>query len=461
MYDDSSIGTLATRLRAEVARLRAGDRLPSSRALTEQYKVSPVTVSRALSTLAAEGLIVTRPGSGTFVADRPVRSAAAPDFGWQAVALGDRTVDATGISAMMPVTPEGMISLSGGYLHASLQPARALAAAASRAVHRPSSWERPPVSGIPGLREWFARCVGPDIAPGDVLVASGGQAALSASLRALLPPGAPLLVESPTYPGVLVAARAAGFHPVGVPLDADGVRPDLLAEAFSMTGARVFYCQPTYHNPTGTVLSAQRRAQVLSVARAAGAFVIEDDYARHLAISPGPPPLATLDRDGTVVHLTSLTKVTAPSMRIAAVIARGPVAERIRATQVVDSFFPARPLQETALELVSSPSWPRHLGAVRTALRRRRDTLAAAVARELPGVSATTPSGGLHLWLRFPYGLDEVALAEAATRHGVLVSAGRPSFPAEPPAPYLRLSYSMAASEAELTEGVRRLAQAL
>jgi DNA-binding transcriptional MocR family regulator len=137
------------------------------------------------------------------------------------------------------------------------------------------------------------------------------------------------------------------------------------------------------------------------------------------------------------------------------------VAERIRAIQVVDSFFPARPLQETALELVSSPSWPRHLGAVRTALRRRRDTLAAAVARELPGVSATTPSGGLHLWLRFPYGLDEVALAEAATRHGVLVSAGRPSFPAEPPAPYLRLSYSMAASEAELTEGVRRLAQAL
>ncbi|HEU5024340.1 MAG TPA: PLP-dependent aminotransferase family protein, partial [Spirillospora sp.] len=307
----------------------------------------------------------------------------------------------------------------------------------------------------------FARGVGGGVSPADVTIVNGGQQSLTTVLRALLPPGAPILVESPTYLGVLAVARASGLRPVPVPVDADGVRPDLLAEAFAMSGARAFYCQPAFHNPTGAVLSAERRGRVLDVARAAGAFVVEDDYARQLGIDPPPPPLIAQDADGRVVHIASLTKATAPSLRIAAVIARGPVAERIRATQLVEEFLPARPLQETLLELVSSPGWPRHLRAVRAALPARRDALRAALARELPELRTNRPAGGLHLWARLPDGLDDVAVAEAALRAGVLVSAGRPFFPAEAPAPFLRLSYGSAASEAELAEGVRRLATVL
>lgn len=461
MNQDSSIGSLAATLRAEISGLRAGDRLPSSRTLVERHKVSPVTVSRALGVLAAEGLVVTRPGSGTFVAERPPPVRRAPDFDWQAVALADRFVDVSGVSAMLPVPPEGTIPLNGGYLHASLQPSRALTAAAVKAVRRQASWERPPLQGIAELRAWFARAIGPDIAPDDVLITNGGQAALSTTLRALVPPGAPLLVESPTYPGVLLAARAAALHPVPVPVDREGVRPDLLAETFARTGARAFYCQPTFQNPAGGVLAPERRPQVLAVARAAGAFVVEDDYARYLGIEPPPAPLAAQDVDGTVVHLTSLTKITAPSMRIAAVVARGPVAERLRSAQLVDTFFPARPMQETALELVSSPAWPRHLAAVRTALRRRRDTLTGALRRELPGFELIPPPGGLHLWITPPYGLSEETVVDAAARAGVAIGAGRPFYPAEPPGQRLRFSYCAATSEAELVEGVRRIAAAL
>lgn len=89
-----------------------------------------------------------------------------------------------------------------------------------------------------------------------------------------------MLVESPTYPGVLAVARAAGLRPVPVPVDPEGVRTDLLADAFAATGARVFVCQPLFQNPTGAVLSAARRPEVLAIARAAGAFVVEDDFAR-------------------------------------------------------------------------------------------------------------------------------------------------------------------------------------
>jgi DNA-binding transcriptional MocR family regulator len=461
MNYDSSIATLTARLRDEVAGLATGDRLPSSRTLVERYKVSPVTVSRALGALTAEGLVVTRPGSGTFVAPRQQRATEPPDFDWQAVALGDRSIDPAGISAILPPPAEGVIAMGGGYLHPSLQPSKALAGAASRAVRRPDVWERPPVNGIAELRAWFARSVGGDVTPADVLVTSGGQGAVSTALRALLPPGAPLLVESPTYPGTLALARAMGLKTVPVPVDADGVRPDLLADIFAVTGARVFFTMPTYQNPTGAVLSAERRAQVLSVARAAGAFVIEDDYARHLGFGSVPPPLISQDRDGTVVHLTSLTKITAPSMRIGAAIARGPVAERLRTTQLVDLFFPSRVLQETTLELVGAPAWSRHLATVQTALRRRRDALAAALARELPEIPASRPEGGMHLWLRLPPGVDDVQVAEAALRHQVMVSAGRPFYPAEPPGGRLRLSYAVTGSEAELAEGARRLARAL
>ena len=446
-----------------MAALRPGDRLPSSRALMARHQVSPVTVSRAIALLSAEGLVVSRPGAGTYVAERARVGARGPAdlaYAWQTVPLADRTVDARGVLALLSPPPDGVIALSGGYLAPELQPTQALATAAARAVRRPDAWERPPLYGLRGLREWFARTAGGDVSAADVTVTGGGQAAVTLALRALLPPGAPLLVESPTYPGALDSARAAGLRPVPVPVDEDGLRTDLLAEAFAATGARAVYCQPTFHNPTGAVLSPDRRVHVLDVARAAGAFVIEDDFARHLGIDPPPPSLISADSEGRVVHISSLTKATAPSVRVAAVSARGPAAERIRATQLVDSFFVARPLQEAALELVGSPAWPRHLRAVGEALRRRRDVLVSALAAH--GLRpALVPRGGLHLWTALPPGTDDSAFAEAALRAGVLVSAGRRYFPAEPAGPRVRLSYGSAAGEVELADGTARLARLL
>ncbi|NGO73407.1 PLP-dependent aminotransferase family protein, partial [Streptomyces boncukensis] len=314
---------------------------------------------------------------------------------------------------------------------------------------------------------WFAREIGGPhggVAPSEVLITAGGQSALTTALRALAPPGAAVLVESPTYPGMLAAARASGLRPVPVPADTDGVRADLLAEAFRASGARVFVCQPLFQNPTGGVLSGARRAEVLRVARAAGAFVVEDDFARHLGHEDaGPLPGAmyadsTGNADGVVVHICSLTKATSPSMRVGALAARGPALDRLRAIQIVDSFFVPRPLQEAALELVGAPAWSRHLRTVAAELRARRRTMLAALAREVPALELThAPRGGYHLWLRLPAGTDEGALVTAALRAGVAVAPGRPYFAAEPPAPHLRLTFAPAAAEGEIVEGVRRL----
>jgi DNA-binding transcriptional MocR family regulator len=313
-----------------------------------------------------------------------------------------------------------------------------------------------------GLRSWFAHSAGHDIDAHDVLITSGGQSALSASFRALLPAGAPLLVESPTYPGALAAARAAGIRPIPVPTDRDGVIPDLLAEAFARTGAQAFYCQPAYHNPTGAVLAADRRQTLLAVAENADAFVIEDACARWLSHGDdAPPPLLAMDGHGRVLHITSLTKPSSPSLRIGAIIARGPVAQRLHAIRAVDDMFIPRFTQEIALELVSRPAWDRHLRQLHRSLNHRAAILTRAIDQHLPAVEFSPPTGGMHTWLRLPPHLDDVEVAMAARHGGVIVMAGRPFFPAEAPGPHLRLTFSAAATETELETGVHLLAAAV
>ncbi|MFF9344180.1 PLP-dependent aminotransferase family protein [Streptomyces sp. NPDC014773] len=472
MHERSSVAELAKSLKAELDRYSPGGKLPSSRTLVERYRVSPVTVTRALAQLAAEGLVVTRPGAGAFRAEAPA-PAAAGDTSWQELALSadattelaPRAVDASGVLVTLAAPPPGVVEFNGGYLHPSLQPERALSAALARAGRRPGAWGRPPTDGLTELREWFAREIGGGVTGAEVLITAGGQSALTTALRALGTPGTPVLVESPTYPGMLAVARAAGLRPVPVPTDADGIRPDLLEAAFRATGARVLVCQPLFQNPTGALLPPDRRREVVRIARAAGAFVVEDDFARRLVhedAGPLPAPLAADDPDGVVVHVCSLTKITSASLRVGALAARGPVLERLRAIQVVDSFFVPRPLQEAALELVGAPAWSRHLRTVSQELKARRDALAAAVALRLPELALPhVPSGGYHLWLRLPDALPESALLAAALRAGVTAAPGRPYFSAEPPAGHIRLSFAGVAGPTEIAEGVRRLRTAM
>jgi DNA-binding transcriptional MocR family regulator len=160
------------------------------------------------------------------------------------------------------------------------------------------------------------------------------------------------------------------------------------------------------------------------------------------------------------VHVRSLTKAAAPGLRVSAVVARGPAAARLRPTRIVDGALVPGALQEAAVELVTAPGWTRHLSRTRTALRERRDALHAAVEAELgPGRVAGRPRGGMHLWVQLDAGEDDVALADRAARAGVIVSPGRPYFPAEPAGSFLRVTYAGEPPD-RLAAGVRLLASA-
>ncbi|MDP9240070.1 MAG: GntR family transcriptional regulator, partial [Actinomycetota bacterium] len=140
MVNSSSITRLAAELRRLAAGRLPGDPLPSARELVAAYQVSPVTVSRAVAKLAGEGVLVSEPGRGTFVARHRDLAAPAPDLGWQTVALAERVIDAGEAARLLELPEPGALVLNSGYPDAALQPSRALGDALARAGRRPGAW---------------------------------------------------------------------------------------------------------------------------------------------------------------------------------------------------------------------------------------------------------------------------------------------------------------------------------
>jgi DNA-binding transcriptional MocR family regulator len=461
MNDDSNSLVAQMGLEQLVQALPPDSRLPSYRQLQQRYRLSPATVQRMLAELARRGLVVTRPGSGTYTAPRRLATAPA-DVSWQTLALGSRASLGADLEQMIQPGPADSISMSSGFLDEGLQPLGLLSAAAARAARRPHTWSRLPAQGVPELRALFASETGTAFSAQNVLITPGGQAALSAVFRHLCAPGDPVVMESPTYVGALAAARAAGLRLVPVAGDSQGIPPDALADALGRTGAKLVYLQPRYANPTGAVLGRDRRAAVLDAVAASGAFLLEDDWMRDFDLGPpSPAPLATIDDHGHVIYLRSVSKPVAAGLRVAGLAARGPAMVRLRRGRISDDLFVAPILQHIALDVLTAPGWSRHLAILRRSLRERRDALVAAITAELPDCRLDlVPSGGVHVWLRLPDNCVEASVVEKAAAWGLSVSPGRMSFPGEPPAPHVRISYG-AADAAALVTGVRVLAEAI
>lgn len=481
MNDDSSWREIAESLAREIAPLPAGTRIATHRDLVRRFSASGTTISRALALLTQRGLISSRPGAGTFRTGARALTRTT-DTSWQAATLELSGQDGSGsgtprgfqaraLAGMLTPAGPDVVDLNGGYLHPDLQPGAALSTALSRAAKRPQAWDRPPAGGVPELRDWFAADIGGGLGRHDVLVCGAGQAALATALRALGQPGDPVLIEAPTYPGVIAAALAAGLRAVPVPLDQEGMRPDLLEQAFARTSARMAVVQPLFQNPTGATMSAARQREILTIARRHEAFVIEDDFARHLvhddaAPSAGrdavPPPMIADDPDGVVVHISSLTKPTSPNLRVGALIARGPVSARLRSAHVIDAMFVPAALQLTALEVVTAPGWRRSLRTLGVALRHRREVATEAVEATFGAAAlALRPRGAYHLWVALPSHLDGEQFAAAALASGVMVTPGSNYYPGSNSALHIRISYVAAPSAADVDEAVRRLAPLL
>ncbi|MFT4188585.1 MAG: PLP-dependent aminotransferase family protein [Aeromicrobium sp.] len=463
---DSSSERIAAALRAWIETAPPGARLPSSRALVAQFEASPVTVQKALRALTRQGLVETRPGVGAFV--RESRVLQPHDYGWQTTALGAPPRRIPQLSAALRVVPNDVIALHSGYPDADLLPSRLVRSALARAARAETALSRSPAAGLPELQSWFAAELAAVTARGliapkasDVVVLPGSQSGLSTLFRTLVGAGEALLIESPSYWGAILAAAQVGVRLVPIPAGPHGPDPADVEQAFARTGARAFYAQPNYANPTGAQWPPDVARRVLDIVRDHHAFLIEDDWAHDFGVTTESSPLAAHDDTGHVVYLRSLTKSVSPSVRVAGLIARGPARDRILDDVQAQSMYVSPTLQAAALDVVSQPGWQTHRRTLRDQLARRRDLLVAAMAGHAPAAQLeAVPPGGLNLWFRLPDATDLRRLTADCEDAGVIVAAGDDWFPAEPTGRYLRLNYA-GPHPAAFADGARVVGKAL
>ncbi|AYG04615.1 PLP-dependent aminotransferase family protein [Gryllotalpicola protaetiae] len=463
---NSSSDRLVEVLQEWIVSASAGAQLPSTRAIVARYGVSPVTVQRALRTLATQGLVEARAGVGTFV--RAVRIARPHDYGWQTAALGSPSSHLPSAGSALRTAPNDVIALHSGYPDKELLPVGLVRTALARAARGDAAVLRPPAAGLPDLQAWFASELGAVTPTGltppavsDVTILPGSQSGLSTLFRALVGAGRPLLIESPSYWGAILAAAQVGVEVVPIPSGHRGPDPDELDRAFTQTGARAFYAQPNFANPTGAQWPQEIVDRVLAIVRGHGAFLIEDDWAHDFGITADSAPVAAHDDSGHVVYIRSLTKSVSPAIRVAGLIARGPARDRILVDSQAQTMYVSGVLQAAALDVVSQPAWRTHLRTLRRQLASRRDLLVDALREFAPNTHLEqVPRGGLNLWLRLPDGTDLARVIRDCEIQGVLVAAGDDWFPAEPTGRYLRLNYS-GPNPGAFPDGARIIGQVL
>lgn len=300
-------------------------------------------------------------------------------------------------------------------------------------------------------------------APDDLLVTTGSQQALSLLATALLEPGDTVLVENPCYLAALQAFGFAGARVVPVPGDEQGVDPEALEELVARERPKLLYTVPTFQNPTGRTLPAERRAAVAAVAARRGLWIVEDDpYGELRYDGERVPWIASLPgaEDRTVL-LGSFSKVMAPGLRLGWLRAPDELRRACAVAKQAADLHTPTVNQLAAARYLADHDLDAHVTRVAGVYRERRDAMLAALPGALPDGSVwTRPEGGMFLWARLPEPYDTTALLPQVVRHDVAYVPGAPFYAGPPDRTTLRLCFVTQTPE-EIEEGLRRLGKGL
>ncbi|GGJ80166.1 GntR family transcriptional regulator [Pilimelia anulata] len=421
-------------------RLPLGVRLPAERELAESLRVSRTTVSAAYGQLRDTGHLTSRRGAGS----------------WTTLPEGHR-VASSGL--WTPVDDLDLLDLGCAALPAPAELADAARTAVERLPRYLGDAGYHPV-GLAELRDAVAAgyaARGLPTTAEQIMITNGTQHALDLVLRLLVPAGAGVLVESPTYPNALAALAARRARIATHGLGAAGWDAELLVGTIRQSRPALAYLIPEFQNPTGHLMSADLRERVVHAARDAGTDLVVDESFVDLPLDgvEPPPPVAAYDRRSRVVSIGGVSKPYWGGLRIGWVRASAPLVQRLAAARVgVDMASPVLD-QLVAVELLD-----RSAGIVarrRRELREQRDALLAAVRDRLPEWHCTVPAGGVTLWLELD-GPISSALARAAERLGVRLAPG-PRFGLDGTLErFVRLPYTLPADD--LVDAVGRIAAA-
>lgn len=309
----------------------------------------------------------------------------------------------------------------------------------------------------------------PKVKDENILVTVASQQALDLVGRVFVDHTDPIITEVPTYLGGLQAFRAYGAYPLGVPMDDDGIRIDLLEKTLrslreNQEHYKFLYLVPDFQNPSGVTLSLERRKRILELSAEYQFLVIEDSPYRELRYEgEHVPTLYSMDTTDNVVGLYTFSKIFVPGIRLGWIVAHPDIINKIAmAKQSVDLCTPAL-TQYIAAEFCRRGLLAPHIEKVKKIYKEKKDAMLEALAThmpDLPGLRWTRPAGGLFLWLELPKSMNADDMVYRAIESKVAYVIGSAFHPTGGGFHTMRLNFSYPTVE-QLHEGVKRLAEVI
>ena len=453
---------IADALRGQFERgaVRPGEHLPTSRNLAQNLGVSRSTVVRAYEQLTREGWIEGRVGKGTLVSDRASAAKGRPNWDlFLTERVRGQKPEYADVLRML--SQSDLLSFAGGLPAPEFYPEEAFQQITSEVLHQqgPKLLQWCPVDGYPPLRSWIAERIG--CTPESVLVSSGSTQGLHLIAQAFVEPGDAVLIEAPTYSGALRAFRTAGARLVSVSCNDAGIDLEELESTLERVRPKFLYVVPTYHNPTGGLLTADARRRLLAICAQHGVPIVEDDaYAALRYDGPHVPTLRSLDDHGLVIYVSTFSKAVFPGLRVGWLAVPEDLVRRLSALRNVIDLFTNSLAQGALYEFCKRGLLDAHLSRVRPFYAERRDAMAAALRRYCPSIEFVVPHGGLFIWAKLPPGIDSRRLLEEAVQLGLGFMVGSLFYAERGGTDHIRLCFACHGPEA-IAAGIRKLGLAL
>lgn len=405
--------------------------LPSERALAQEMQVNRSTVVAAYEELQSLGIVERKKGSGTRISTDiwGISHKRIPNWG-RYVEDGSFLPNLPLVQRIRTETQKReLINLASGELAPDLFPLDPFQSILSQELFTGHlGYDHP--QGNERLRETISSHVKEykqiDTSPSSILITSGAQQALHLIVQCLLKPGDAVAIEDPSYCFSLPIFQSAGLRTFLLPVDQHGINPDDLIALHKKHRIRMVFLNPDHQNPSGTVLSLERRKRILELSSEFGIPVIEDDpYSLTSFNGTVNPTLKSMDPNGNVLYISSLSKIVASGLRIGWIIGPAQVIERLAdAKQQVDfghSVFP----QWVAHQFLDSDYFHTHIGMLRKQLKQRRDELTSSLHEVLADeVEFLVPEGGIHMWCKLKVPVNEFRLLEESMKKGVAFVPG-------------------------------------
>lgn len=409
--------------------LRPGDRVPSVREICRSEGVSKSTAMQALSNLEAKSRVHARPRSGFFV--RSLSQLPLPQSPEVPIQVQEPRLSDDVARVFRDIQMPGTIPLGAGTPDAGLLPNAEIARSVARAARlHVSQFGGYPMHDfdLPLRRELALRMArsGGEIPPDEIVITNGCMEALNLSLRAVARPGDTILVETPTYFGLLQMIESLGMKALGVPSTCgEGLDPAAFEKALENHPVAASVLVPSFGNPHGANLSEEARQAVVDIARRRDVPLIEDDIYGELGFgSRRTRPLKLMGRSNDVILCGSLSKSLSPALRVGWAAA-GRHAENVRRLKWITSITTPHVTALAAADYLRSGGFDRHLRAFRRTLETQMCRISNAIARSFPqGTALSRPGGGYFLWAELPWRIDALKLRDVAIERDISICPG-------------------------------------